>query len=489
MTAVDRLAEWAAGVPGGHGAKAEGRAKLAFLDTIGCSLLGAGNDVAGAARQVGGVWGAGGGAQVIGAQDRLAAPWAAMANAAAAHAYDYDDYEDAANSHPSAVLVPALLALGEEEDVDGGALIDAYIVGIEVLMRVGEAVNLSHYTIGWHTTSTIGSIGAAAACGRLLRLDAAAMGHAIGLGVSMASGPQVQFGTMAKPMHAGFAAKAGVLAAKLAAAGVTASPDALDGPAGFLTLQGGPGARGFEAPLAKLGRPLGIDEYGLSVKLHPCCGYTHRSIDGLLALRQAHGLGAEAVERVTARLPSDQLQVLRYKEPSDEMQARFSLPYCLAAALLQGRVTVKDFTPDAIHRPALREAMGRVVVESHPPMPPDATPADWPPDIVTLALADGRQLRREVDRPRGSPEDPVGDGEVAEKFLACAEGVISADASGAAVEAIGRLERLDSLGPLTSLLSPRDCRPALDDHLSLSSRSSLRTAGSLTSRSVKVTPS
>ena len=461
MTAVEILAEWAAGVARGHGAKAESRAKLAFLDTVGCSLLGAGSEVALASRQVGGSWGSGGGAQVIGARDRLPAPWAAMANAAAAHAFDYDDYEDAANSHPSAALVPALLALGEEEGADGRTLIDAYIVGIEVLMRVGEAVNLSHYTIGWHTTSTIGSIGAAAACGRLLRLDAAAMGHAIGLGVSMAGGPQAQFGTMAKPMHAGFAAKAGVLTAKLAAAGVTASPEALDGTMSFLTLQGGAGARGFDRPLAKLGRPLGIEEYGLSVKIHPCCGYTHRSIDGLLALRRAYGLGAGDIARVTARLPSDQLQVLRYMDPRDEMQARFCLPYCLAAALFQGCVTVKDFTPEAIFRPALREAMGRVVVESHPPLPPDATPADWPPDIVTLELTDGRKLCREVSRPRGSPEDPVGDDEVAAKFLACAEGVIPAAAAGEAVEVFGRMEGLDSLAPLTSLLRAQGGEPDL----------------------------
>ena len=229
----------------------------------------------------------------------------------------------------------------------------------------------------------------------------------------------------------------------------------------FLTLQGGAGARGFDAPLAKLGRPLGIEAHGISVKIHPCCGYAHRSIDGLLALRQAHGLGADDVKRITARLPSDQLQVLRYRDPQDEMQARFCLPYCLAAALLQGGVTVKDFTPEAIFRPALREAMGRVVVESHRPMPPDATPADWPPDIVTLELADGRRLRSEVARPRGSPEDPVGEGEIAAKFLACAEGVISPDAAGASVETIGRMESLESLAPLASLLRPRGSGPDL----------------------------
>ena len=159
MTAVEILADWAAGVPGGHGTKAESRAKLAFLDTIACSILGAGNEAAMAARQAAAAWGSGSGVQVIGAPDRLPAPWAAMANAAAAHAFDYDDYEDAGNTHPSVALVPALLALGEEEGAGGPALIDAYIVGLEVLMRVGEAVNLSHYAIGWHSTSTVGSIG------------------------------------------------------------------------------------------------------------------------------------------------------------------------------------------------------------------------------------------------------------------------------------------------------------------------------------------
>ena len=141
---------------------------------------------------------------------------------------DFDDYDLASVSHPSAVLVPALIALGEERCASGSEILDAYIVGLEVIARVGMAVNMSHYALGWHATATIGAIGAAAACARIMNLNAEEIANAISLATSMASGYKSQFGTMAKPVHAGLAAKSGVIAAAMGAAGITASSDTLD---------------------------------------------------------------------------------------------------------------------------------------------------------------------------------------------------------------------------------------------------------------------
>jgi 2-methylcitrate dehydratase PrpD len=224
-----------------------------------------------------------------------------MANGTAAHALDFDDYEDPGATHPSAVLVPALLALGEERQAPGGDLLDAYIAGLEIIVRLGAAVNLSHYHRGWHATGTLGAVGAAAAGARLLKLNVRDVGYAFGIAASMASGFKSQFGTMAKPLHAGLAAKAGVLAASLAAEGMTASAEVFDGEWSILRLMAGSEAEGFAGALRDLGDPLAIESYGLVIKPYPCCGYIHGTLDGILDLRRAEGLSAPDIARATRR--------------------------------------------------------------------------------------------------------------------------------------------------------------------------------------------
>ncbi|MYE59081.1 MAG: MmgE/PrpD family protein, partial [Alphaproteobacteria bacterium] len=199
-----RLGAWVAGAPRTWSGEAARRAGSAFVDTAACMLAGAGDDAPRAAHAGVARWGAGG-ATVAGTPHRLAAPWAALVNGTAAHALDYDDVLEISNAHVSAVLVPALLALGEEREADGAACVDAFIVGVEIMARLGEALNMTHYFKGWHTTSTLGAPAAAAACARLLRLDAGTAAHALSLATSLASGAKRQFGTMAKPLHAGLA--------------------------------------------------------------------------------------------------------------------------------------------------------------------------------------------------------------------------------------------------------------------------------------------
>jgi 2-methylcitrate dehydratase PrpD len=257
---------------------------------------------------------------VVGSDRRAPAPWAAMANGTAAHALDFDDYEDPGATHPSAVLVPALLALGEERQAPGGDLLDAYIAGLEIIVRLGAAVNLSHYHRGWHATGTLGAIGAAAAAARLLKLNVRDVGYAIGLAASMASGFKSQFGTMAKPLHAGLAAKAGVLAASLAAEGMTASAEVFDGEWSILRLMAGPEAEGFAGALRDLGDPLAIESYGLVIKPYPCCGYIHGTLDGILDLRRAEGLSAPDIAGIIAQIPARNAEILMYPRPETTAQ-------------------------------------------------------------------------------------------------------------------------------------------------------------------------
>ena len=453
MNALETLAAWIAGAPRDHGAAATASARRAFLDTLGCMLAGTGDPAAVGVRRTVARWGDGP-CTVVGSVHSAAAPWAALANGTAAHALDFDDYEDPGATHPSAVLVPALLALGEERQAPGRDLIDAYIAGLEVIVRLGLAVNLSHYHRGWHATGTLGAVGAAAAGARLLKLNAQESGYVIGLAASMAAGFKAQFGTMAKPLHAGLAAKAGVLSASLAAAGLTASPDVLDGEWSILRLMAGPEAEGFERALKGLGGPLAIEAYGLVIKPYPCCGYIHGTLDGILDLRRAEGLSASDIAGVTARIPARNAEILMYPRPGTPMQARFSLPYCAAVAILQGTVSVSDFTAEAVLRPEVQAWLPRVTLETHPVHDRSSDLACLEPSVVTLHLAGGGERRIEVAHPRGTPQRPLRDAEMSEKFRSCAAGVLSPEAAAVAEAAVAELDRLADVSTLLSHLRP-----------------------------------
>ena len=244
MSITRALAEWSAGAPPLKGEPGLTLARNAFIDIVACLIAGA--DDAAPRRAFAAVADLGPGpATVVGQKQSLPAPHAALVNGTAAHALDFDDNFHPLAGHATAVLAPALLALAEERGAGGSAVLDAYAVGLEVIGRIGDGVNLQHYERGWHSTSTVGAIGAAAACARLMGLDADGVQRAISLGSSLAGGSKRQFGTMAKPLHAGFAAQHGLLAARLAAAGVSATAEPLDGPWGFRDLFAGPDSPGF----------------------------------------------------------------------------------------------------------------------------------------------------------------------------------------------------------------------------------------------------
>src|SRR5690606_7423958 len=213
---------------------------------------------------------------------RLAAPWAALVNGTIAHVLDFDDNFDPPKAHPSAVLCPAIMALAEQEGHSGAKAIDAYIVGLQILGRIGQGVNPTHRNRGWHATATIGVMGATAACARLMQLDAETCARALSIATSMSSGFMSQFGTEMKPVHAGLAAKGGIMAASLARAGVTAGRDTLDGRTGMNHLMVGPDyeqlrdtithiehGQNLRYELENVGEPLLITEHKFRVKRFP----------------------------------------------------------------------------------------------------------------------------------------------------------------------------------------------------------------------------
>lgn len=390
---------------------------------------------------------------------RLAAPWAALVNGTAAHALDFDDNFDPAKAHASAVLVPAIIALAEQEGATGRACLDAYIAGLQILGRVGQGVNPAHRNRGWHATATIGAIGAAAASARLLRLDARQAAFAVSIATSMAAGYMSQFGTMVKPLHAGLAAKSGLLAAGLARAGLDAGLDTLDGPTGMNRLMVGPDYEELRDTLVhvehgqnlrfetgSVGEPLLLLSSGLKAKRFPNCGSAHRAMDGLQALIEAHGFGPGEVEAIHVRAPVTHLANLMYTAPRDALQAKFSMEHALACLLVTGNCTLADFTDEAATSPELQALYPRI--HRHPV---DKAEGEFPTEIEVI-LADGRRFDTSVPWPAGSLAVPFTDAQLRAKYEGCVAGILAPEKAGALAAALERLADLPSIEELTGPL-------------------------------------
>ena len=421
-TAIEILAEFVTGVPRErHPSMAVERAKCAVLDTIGCIHLGADSVATRAALGAAEAWGEGV-TPVLGTGKALPPPWAAMANGASAHAYDLDDYTLQANDHASAVLVPAVLAASHcpGAKLSGMDLLDAYLVGLEVIFRLGEAVNMGHYKLGWHTTSTLDSFGATAAVCRLWGLGARATGAALSLTTSLGSGYVSQFGTAAKSLHAGFSAKTGLIAAGLGRSGATAYTGALDGDVSFRTLLVPPGGARFEDALAKLGNPWGIEEFGLGAKVYPSCGYTHRSIDCAIELNRKLGIrSADEVESATASLPDFHLAILPFGVPNDRTEALFSTAYCVALGLATGGNRIADFSDEAIQRDDIRDLASRIDVTARNPRRAELNVDPGDPDTVAVVMRDGRRDSATVGIWTGAPGRDLDRAQFETKFREC----------------------------------------------------------------------
>lgn len=444
-----RIAAWIAEVPRTRVAHGFPLAIEGMRDVLGCMLAGSAEEVP--RRIAAGVrrWGTGA-AHVMGASLALPSPWAALVNGAAAHVLDYDDTFEPLGGHATAVLAPAILALGEEIGASGPDLLDALVVGLEVMACVGRGVNPRHYALGWHATSTIGAVGAAGACARLLKLDAARAAHALSLGVSMAAGTRMQLGADAKSVHAGLAAKSGILAATLAAEAVGGAAEALEGPWRFADLFAGrPAPAGSMAPPSGNAK-LAVEKPGLSLKAYPTCAATHLSLDALLGLKAKHRFAAADIEAIESELPLVLRRNLMHDDPRTGMQARFSMTYCLAAAASQGALGTADFEGEAIFRPAIRAVMPRVSMRGIPE--PEGQPP--PATTVTLRMKDGAVLTETRRERRGSAALPLTEAEQAAKFRDCAARVLPPPRIDAALAMISALDRGGDATALMAALRP-----------------------------------
>jgi len=359
MNRLEQIASFVAETPGRSISQtAIECAKLALVDFAGVAVAGSLEPVSRiVARHVQRT--ASGNATVIGARFRVSAADATLANATMGHALDFDDSSFVLGGHPTVTMLPALLAVGQERGDSGRDVLEAYIIGFEVMMKIARAVNFEHYEKGWHPTATLGTFGTAAAVARLLQLPAGAVRNALGLAASMSSGIKANFGSMAKPLQVGHASQSGLLCAQLAAEGATASHAALEGKQGFLAAYNGAGQYRAEE-LTRFGGTLEIVHPGLKFKKYPCCGATHAPIDAALRLAKEGPLSSDEIESVTIAINQRRLPHVDRPVVANGLEAKFSLQYTVAAALLHGEVSLRHFSDAAVGKTDIQRLVARV---------------------------------------------------------------------------------------------------------------------------------
>jgi len=427
-------------------------AKRNLLDTIGVILAGCHEEVTRLAVEALGKHPSASGSPVIGYPLDAEPCTAALLNGVAAHALDYDDSSETMFGHPSGEVVSALLALASGLPVSGAEFLLAYAVGVEVEAKMSLAMP-DHYDWGWHNTSTLGSIGAAAGCARLLGLPRESATMAVGIASSLASGVKQNFGTMTKPLHMGNAARNGVIAALLAKNGFTADEQAVGGPQGFAKVYSGSGSYDMKATLESLGNPWEVADPGLRIKLYPCCTSNHRPVEAAVLLSNEHKIDPAEIERVDCGVIYKVPDILIRSDPSSGVEAKFCLQYCVARALTSGRLSISHFDLEQVLDPSLRPLMKRVFMYVHPEGRKETMTRQLAE--VTIKMRDGRVFTRKVYEQEGHPLRPLSDEQVRNKFMDCATRVLRKGQAQGLMNYLWDIESKPGVQPVLDILSGR----------------------------------
>jgi 2-methylcitrate dehydratase PrpD len=426
-------------------------AKVGILDTIGVTLAGAREDCA---RIVDGIAarGATGPSLIFGSNRRTAPLDAALVNGTAAHALDYDDCNNTLGGHPSVPILPALFALADEIGASGRDFIAAYVAGFETECKIALGVHFYHYTKGWHPTATLGVFGAAAACAKLLKLSDEKTATALSIAASLASGVKANFGTMVKPLHIGHTTRNGMFAALLARDGFSAGDRVFEHKQGFFNVFNGEGNYDAGKILPAWAQPLDIVKPGIAIKQYPCCGSTHSALDAMLGLARGHKPAAEDIERVDVWTHSRRLEHTNRPEPKSDLDAKFSVQYCMVRALLERRISIEHFEGKAYEAPAVQKLLPRVHAAPY-------TTAQFPAENhfgaeVRVQLRGGKVLSAKVDQPFGRTSDnPLPAALLKEKFEDCAARALPRERIGTLYSAIQGFENLKDVREVTALIA------------------------------------
>jgi 2-methylcitrate dehydratase PrpD len=394
---------------------------------------------------------------------RTSAALAALINGTAGHALDWDDTQLATTAdrifglltHPTIPPLVAALAFGEREAVTGAAFLEAFLTGFEVECKVAEAISPAHYRQGFHSSGTVGTFGAAVAAAKLLGLHPEDLAHMLAIAASSASGIRVNFGSMTKPLHVGRAAQNGVVAAELAARGLTGGKDSLDPPWGFFqTFSHG---EGFDADriVGKLGNPHAIVWPGVSIKPYPCGVLGHPTMDAMRRLVIDHDVDPDTIEAIRVRAGSNILNPLRYAVASNELEAKFCPAFMVSAIALRRKAGIHEFN-DAFVRSEPVQALMRKVERV---LDPQIEALGWERirSTVEVDLTDGRTLVQQAEeRYRGGPDRPFTREELLDKLGDCASLVLEPGAIEPLFATVESIESSGNIGELVRLLMPRE---------------------------------
>ena len=427
-----------------------------ILDGLGVALAGSTDDcsriVQAHVREIGGKQEC----AVLGTVLSAPAPQAALANGVAGHAMDYDDTQLSTSrqavygllTHPTTPVLAAAMAVGERQKITGAEFLLAYIVGVEIECRIADSINPRHYQSGFHSTATIGGLGAVMAVGKILRLRENTLVQALGICASMASGLRENFGTMTKPLHAGRAAENGVTAALLARRGFTAVTNILEAKRGFYHAMGG----GYdESKIAgRFGQPYFMQKPGISIKPYPSGSLSHPAQDLILDLVKEHDLHASDIVSIEVGTNSNVPNALIYPMPTTALEAKFSIPFCMAIAVLERKAGIAQFVDSKVRQKRVVELMKRVKLYVDDEL--EALGFDQVRSRIRIKLHNGRTIEGRYDVARGHPDRAMSWTELADKFKECASLALPVDNAGHVIGLVARLAELKSLNPLIRAL-------------------------------------
>lgn len=393
------------------------RAKASITDAVGCMLAGVHSEESRATYAFALAEGGAPVSRMCGRVARTSPSLAALVNGATGHALDFDDSSPPMIGHPSVVLVATLFALGDRLGSSGKDILTAYVAGLEAGARLGRHMNPSHYNAGWHATVTLGTMAAVTAASKLIGLDARQFNSAIGIAASSAAGIRKNFGSGVKPLHAGFAARNGVVAALLAQSGMTANDASLEGQTGFLDVFGGDQKADASSIRFSLDQELEIIASGIGLKPYPCCGCTHAAIDAALEIRARHKISADDVAAIECAQNSFAPGVLVYHRPDTPSQAKFSMEHCLAVAIADGDCGLDQFAAARVADAKLKDLAARVTTRV------DETfeyRNGIYPATVTVIMRSGERLSHHVVEATGQSDRPLSPEQLLRKFSGCA---------------------------------------------------------------------
>jgi len=430
-------------------------AKMAIMDTLGVILCASSEEPIGSllvnfAQEIGGRQEA----RIIGKGLKCNSPTAAMINGILAHYLDYDDVCFPMRGHPSAAILPAILALGEKKMSSGKEILESYVVGFEIMAKLGSKIALEHSEKGWHSTGTLGAIGAAAASAKILNLNVKKTMMTLGIVASKASGLRQNFGTMTKSLHAGNAAKNGVEAAMLAELGLTSSKNIWEGHFGFLDLFVGEGKYNSKRIIEDIGNFFSIISPGIVLKRYPSCSSTHAAIDIMLKLINTYDITPENVKSIECgvnyRVPQD----LLYHEPKTGLQGKFSMEFCIAIVVLEKKLGIDQFQDVKVKDSRVQNLMKKVRMY----VPPELQRRDKVDDsytIITVELLGGQKYSLKLDNTtiKGFPNNPLSREELLEKYWDCANySRITEKQINHSIELIEHLEQVENITELMDTL-------------------------------------